>query len=138
MSSSDSLSLEFELAHPPEKGWRALTDPALLAEWLLPLVGFKLQIGTKFRFQTQAFPGWDGTVNCQLVKSEMPRRISYTWCVPGMETVVGFALPPTETGNRLVLVQSGFKPHQKREFGAAGYGWTMMGRKLADRLGRLT
>jgi hypothetical protein len=34
-------------------------------------------------------------------------------------------------------VQSGFKPDQKREFGGARYGWTMMGGKLVDLLGRL-
>ena len=37
-SQSDSLSLEFDLRHAPEKVWRALTDPVLLAEWLLPSV----------------------------------------------------------------------------------------------------
>jgi uncharacterized protein YndB with AHSA1/START domain len=37
-SRTESLSLEFDLRHSPEKVWRALTDPALLVEWLLPVV----------------------------------------------------------------------------------------------------
>jgi uncharacterized protein YndB with AHSA1/START domain len=47
-SQTDSLSFEFDLPHPPEKVWRALTDPALLAEWLLPVIGLKLERGAPF------------------------------------------------------------------------------------------
>ena len=33
-----TVELELDLGHPPEKVWRALTDPALLTQWLLPVV----------------------------------------------------------------------------------------------------
>jgi uncharacterized protein YndB with AHSA1/START domain len=134
---ADSLSLDFDLHHSPEKVWRALTDPALLAEWLLPVVGFKLEPGAAFMFKTQAYPGWDGTVNCRLVEIEAHRKLSYTWGVPFLETVVTFTLTPTASGTRLSLLQSGFKPDQKKEFGGARYGWTMMGGKLVDLLARI-
>ena len=42
---TEAITFEFDLHHSPEKVWRALTDPALLSEWLLPIVGFKLQAG---------------------------------------------------------------------------------------------
>src|SRR5919112_2068400 len=35
---TESLSFEFDLPHSPQKVWRAITDPALLSEWLLPVV----------------------------------------------------------------------------------------------------
>ncbi|MBC7172082.1 MAG: SRPBCC domain-containing protein, partial [Polyangiaceae bacterium] len=35
-SQTEAISFELDLRHPPEKVWRALTDPELLAEWLLP------------------------------------------------------------------------------------------------------
>jgi uncharacterized protein YndB with AHSA1/START domain len=54
----------------------------------------------------------------------------------GIDTVVTFTLTPTASGTRLSLVQSGFKPDQKRNFGGARYGWKMMGGKLVDLLGR--
>jgi uncharacterized protein YndB with AHSA1/START domain len=136
-SQTEALSFEFDLHHSPEKVWRALTDPALLAEWLLPAVDFKLEPGAEFRFKTQPYPGWDGTVNCRLVEIEAHRKLSYTWAVPFLDTVVTFTLTPTATGTRLSLVQSGFKPEQKREFGGARYGWRMMGGKLVDLLGRM-
>lgn len=138
MSTSDSLSMEFELPHPPEKVWRALTTPALLAEWLLPVFDFKLELGAAFKFQTQAFPGWDGTVHCRLLEVEEGRRIGYTWSVPDLETAVTFTLTPTETGTHLSIVQSGFEPRHKRELGGARYGWRMMGDKLVALLGRMS
>jgi uncharacterized protein YndB with AHSA1/START domain len=47
-SQTESLSFEFDLPHSPEKVWRALTDPVLLAEWLLPVVGLELEPGAAF------------------------------------------------------------------------------------------
>ena len=134
---SESLSLAFDLPHPPEKVWRALTDPALLAERLLPVVGFELAPGAAFSFHTEAYPGWDGTVHCRVVTIEPHRMLSYTWRVPFLETVVTFTLTPTASGTQLSIVQSGFTPGQKRELGGARYGWTMMGGKLTDLLARI-
>ena len=136
-SQTESLALDFDLRHAPEKVWRALTDPSLLAEWLLPVIGFTLEPGAEFMFKTQAYPGWDGTVSCRMLEIEPGRKLAYTWTVPFLETVVTFTLTPTESGTRLSMVQSGFKAEQKREFGGARYGWTMMGGKLADLLERI-
>jgi uncharacterized protein YndB with AHSA1/START domain len=139
-SRTGSLSLEFDLQHLPEKVWRALTDPVLLTEWLLPVVELKLEPGAAFTFKTQPYPGWDGTVNCRLLEIEAQRKLSYTWVVGDMDinTVVTFTLTPTASGTRLSLVQSGFKPDQKREFGGARYGWNMMGEKLVVLLARIS
>jgi uncharacterized protein YndB with AHSA1/START domain len=136
-SQSESLSLEFDLHHPPEKVWRALTEPALLAEWLLPVIDLALEPGAAFTFKTQPYPGWDGIVNCRILEIDAPRKLSYTWDVPFLETVVTFTLTPTASGTRLSLVQSGFKPDQKKEFGGARYGWRMMGGRLVDLLARI-
>ena len=137
-SQTESISFEFDLRHSPEKVWRALTDPVLLTEWLLPVAGFKLELGAAFTFKTQPYPGWDGTVNCRLLESEAHRKLSYTWVVGDMvlDTVVTFTLTPTASGTRLSLVQSGFKPANKQAFGGQRYGWKMMGDKLIDLLGR--
>jgi len=135
-SQTESISFEFELSNAPEKVWRALTDPALLTEWLLPVVGLKLEPGAAFTFKTQPYPGWDGIVNCRILEAEAPRRLRYAWVVGDMDTVVTFTLTPTASGTRLSLVQSGFKPDQKQNFGGARYGWRMMGEKLVDLLAR--
>ena len=136
-SQTESISFEFDLHHLPEKVWRALTDPVLLAEWLLPVLDLTLEPGAAFRFKAQPRAGWDGIVNCRLIEIEAHKRLSYTWVVGGMDTVVMFTLTPTASGTRLSLVQSGFKPDQKQNFGGARYGWKMMGGKLVDLLARI-
>ena len=137
-SRTESLSFEFDLHHSPEKVWRALTDPVLLAEWLLPVVDLELEPGAAFTFKAQPQPGWDGIVNCRFLEIEAHRKLSWRWIVGDIDTVVTFTLTPTASGTRLSLVQSGFRPDQKQNFGGARYGWTMMGGKLVDLLARLS
>ena len=135
-SQTESLSLEFELHHAPQKVWRALTNPALLREWLLPVVGLELEPGAAFSFKAPPQPAWDGTVNCRMLEIDAQRKLSYAWVVGDIDTVVTFTLTPTASGTRLELVQSGFKSSQKRNFGGARHGWKMMGGKLVDLLAR--
>jgi uncharacterized protein YndB with AHSA1/START domain len=136
-SQTRSISFEFDMRHCPEKVWRALTDPILLAEWLLPVVDLELEPGAAFTFMAQQQPGWDGIVNCRFLEIEAHRKLSWAWVVGDIDTVVTFTLTPTASGTRLSIVQSGFKPDQKREFGGARYGWKMMGGKLVDLLARI-
>ena len=137
-SQTEALSFEFDLQHSPQKVWRALTDPVLLAEWLLPVVELELMPGAPFTFRTQPHPGWDGVVHCRFLEIEAQRKLSYHWTVGdmGLDTVVTFTLTPTASGTRLSLLQSGFTPDQTRNFNGARYGWTMMGAKLTDLLAR--
>ncbi|MGH7483526.1 MAG: SRPBCC family protein [Longimicrobiales bacterium] len=136
-SQGESLSFEFDLNHAPEKVWRALTDPELLAEWLLPVVGLELEPGAPFTFRAEPQPGWDGTVNCRFLEIEPQRKLAYTWVVGDIDTVVTFTLTPRASGTRLSLVQSGFRPDQKRNFAGARYGWKLMGGKLVELLERI-
>ncbi len=130
-SQTDALTFELTLSHAPEKVWRALTDPELLREWLLPAFNLKLERGAAFTLKTQPHPPWDGSVECAFANV-------CPWNVAGMlKTLVTFTLTPTETGTRLVLVQSGFLPEQKQNWGGARYGWKMMSDKLVDVLGRI-
>lgn len=133
----DAFSLDFDLPHTPEKVWRAITEPALLAEWLMPVTGFALAPGAEFTFRTQPQPGWDGKVSCRMLELEPGRKLRYTWTVPFLDTVVELTLTRTPSGTRLTVHQSGFATKQKREFGGARYGWTMMGGRLGDLLARI-
>jgi len=135
-SQTESIAFECDLPHAPEKVWRALTDPALLAEWLLPVADLTLEPAAAFTFTAQPQPGWDGVVHCRFAEIEALRKLSYTWVVGDLDTVVTFTLTPTASGTRLSLVQSGFKPDQQRNFAGARYGWKMMGGKLVDLLAR--
>ena len=69
-----------------------------------------------------------------MLEIEEHKKLSYSWVVGDnwLDTVVTFTLTPSKTGTLLTLVQSGFKPDQKQNFGGARYGWKMMGGKLIE------
>ena len=136
-SQTESLSFEFDLHHAPEKVWRTLTEPELLAQWLLPVIDLKLERGATFTFKTQPVGGWDGIVHCRVAEIEAHRKLSYDWGVGDMATVVTFTLTPTASGTRLNIVHSGFRSDQKQNFNGARYGWKMMGGKLVDLIARI-
>ena len=137
-SQTEFIEFEFDLHHSPTKVWRALTDPALLSEWLLPTLDLALEPGAAFTLQAPPQPGWDGIVNCRMLEIETLRKLSFTWVVGDIDTVVTFTLAPTASGTRLSLVQSGFAPDQKRNFGGARYGWRMMGGRLIELLPKIS
>ena len=132
----ETIAFQWDLRHAPEKVWRTLTDPALLSQWLLPASGFKAEPGTVFTFNAPPQPEWDGVVNCRMLEIEPHRKVSWSWIVGDIDTVVTFTLAPTESGTQLTLVQSGFKPHQKRNVSGARYGWKMMSERLVELLAR--
>ena len=134
---TEALAFELDLQHRPEKVWRALTDPTLLAEWLLPVVGMELAPGATFTFNAPPQQGWDGIVHCRVLEIEPPTRLRYAWTVGDMDTVVSFRLAPTPAGTHLSLLQSGFTAEQKRNFNGARYGWNMMTGKLESLLERI-
>jgi len=76
-------------------------------------------------------------VNCRFLEIEPRKKLSWAWVVGDIDTVVTFTLSPTDSGTRLSLVQSGFRPDQKKNSGGARYGWKMMGGKLVDLLQRI-
>lgn len=137
-SQTDAIHFEIDLAHRPEKVWRAITDPVLLEKWLLPVVGFDLSPGATFRFAAPPQPNWDGVVGCEVLSVEAQKRLSYAWRVGDLNTIVTFTLTATAAGTHLDIVQSGFQPDQKQNFGGARYGWNMMSDKLVGVLAAMT
>jgi uncharacterized protein YndB with AHSA1/START domain len=104
----DAIEIEIDYPHPPARVWRALTDRAALARWLMPN-DFVPRLGHAFTFRASDAEGWSGVVDCRVVALEEPRRLAYTWhSGPLPETLVTFTLEPSATGTRLRLVHSGF------------------------------
>ncbi len=136
-SQSESLSFDLDLPHSPEKVWRALTDPELLADWLLPVIDFKLEPGAAFTLHSQPQPGWDGIVHCRVIEIDEHRKLTYAWIVGDIDTVLTFTLTPTGSGTQLSIRHSGFRPDQKQNLAGACYGWKMMSGKLVDLLARV-
>jgi uncharacterized protein YndB with AHSA1/START domain len=102
------LRFQATYLQPPERVWRALTDREELAQWLMAN-DFEAHLGHKFRFTDKPRPGFDGTVRCEVIEIEEPRRLAYRWVSGNLHTIVRFSLEPAPGGGtRLILEHSGF------------------------------
>ncbi|MBS0418839.1 MAG: SRPBCC domain-containing protein [Proteobacteria bacterium] len=117
-----TLVIEKEMAHPPQKIWRALTQGALIKEWLMDN-DFQPVVGHKFNFRSTPNPHWDGIIQSEVLEVEPDKRLSYTWNSLGLVTVVVFTLTATGTGTLLRMEQSGFRADQNDNYQGANYGW---------------
>jgi uncharacterized protein YndB with AHSA1/START domain len=125
-----SLVIEREIPHPPEKIWRALTEPHLIEEWLMKN-DFRLVAGHKFNLRGD----W-GAVDCEVKEVEPHKTLSYTWAAHGLESVVTWTLTPTSTGTQLRMEQSGFRADQEPFYQGAQSGWQGFFAKLERVLAR--
>jgi uncharacterized protein YndB with AHSA1/START domain len=126
-----AVVVEREFAFPPEKLWRALTQPHLIEEWLMKN-DFMPAVGHRFKLRGD----WGGVLDCEVLAVEPNRTLSYTWNFEhddpayGLQSVVTFTLTPTRTGTHLRMEQVGFRPDQKQAFGGARAGWQQFFAKL--------
>ncbi|MEO5865855.1 MAG: SRPBCC domain-containing protein [Sphingomonas sp.] len=125
-----SVVIEREISHPPQKLWRALTQPHLIEEWLMKN-DFAPVVGRKFDFRAD----W-GSVDCEVLEVEPNKTLSYTWNAMGLESVVTWTLTPSATGTHLRMEQAGFRPDQEQAFQGAKYGWAKFFDGLEKTLGR--
>ena len=126
-----SVVVEREIPHPPEKIWRALTQPQLIEEWLMKN-DFKPVVGRSFNLRAD----W-GTVDCRVLAVEPNKTLSYTWAAYGLESVVTWTLTPTSTGTHLRMEQVGFRPDQQQAYQGAKGGWQQFLAKLEQILARI-
>jgi uncharacterized protein YndB with AHSA1/START domain len=93
-----TLVLVRDLRHPPVKVWRALTDPAQVAQWAPFDTDRSLAEVGPVRLATVGAPApqvSDNTVN----RAEAPRLLEYTWGGQDLR----WELEPTDGGTRLTL-----------------------------------
>src|ERR1700741_4419921 len=92
-----SVVVEREMPYPPEKLWRALTQPHLIAEWLMKN-DFKPVVGERFKFREDYLP--NGALDCEVLAVESNKTLSYTWnstsdnAAFALQSVVTFTLTP--------------------------------------------
>ena len=133
-----TISQEYDLPHPPPKVWRALTQPELLARWLMS-TDLRPAVGQSFTFTSEPTPWWDGIVHCEVLEVEPEKQLRYTWRSgpesSPLDTVVTWTLMATGTGTRLRLEHSGFVPSNKFAYESAATGWArMVGERLTQLL----
>ena len=112
-----SVVLERQLAHPPEKVWRALTEQPLIDDWLMKS-DFRPEVGHRFRLNAD----W-GTVDCEVLEVEPQRALAYRWDAYGLKSIVRWTLAATAAGTSLTMQQTGFQPGQDQFYEGARAGW---------------
>jgi uncharacterized protein YndB with AHSA1/START domain len=84
--SEDAIVVEVDLEDPPEKVWRALTEPDLRDAWLLQ---------------------GDESLGCDLIEADPERSVRYNWRDGGVDSEVSFEISKTaDGGTRLRVAHS--------------------------------
>jgi uncharacterized protein YndB with AHSA1/START domain len=123
-----AIRLDQFLAHPPAKVWRVLTEPDLLARWLMP-TDFKPEVGHRFTFRTTPKPatGFRGVVYCEVLELEPERLLKLSWSDgERADWTVTWRLRPEGRGTRLFFDHEGFDPDdamQRMARRIMGGGW---------------
>jgi uncharacterized protein YndB with AHSA1/START domain len=135
-----TVTVEREFPHAPEKLWRALTQPHLIADWLMQN-DFQPKVGHQFKLRAEPQPGWNGIIDCKVLVVEPQKTLSYTWESGegewALQSTVTLSLTATSTGTLLRMEQTGFRPEQKQNYDGAKYGWQHFLGKLDQVVGQM-
>ncbi len=121
-----------------EEVWEAITDSAMLAEWMFPN-DFEPRVGHRFTFRVPGNPAanFDGlVVRCEVLECEAPSRLIFSWSAGGPvdNTQVSFRLEAEGEGTRVFFEHAGFDIAQAwgdQAFKGAEFGWAKMFKQLA-------
>jgi uncharacterized protein YndB with AHSA1/START domain len=127
-----TVVVEREFPHPPEKLWRALTQPHLIEAWLMKS-DFQAVAGHHFQFRAD----W-GSVDCEVTEIEPQKILAYTWNAHGLESVVTWTLERSGGGTHLRMEQAGFREDQEQAYQGAKYGWQKFFNTLEDVMAKET
>ncbi|WP_284982126.1 SRPBCC domain-containing protein [Arthrobacter sp. efr-133-TYG-118] len=110
-----TIEVEEFLPHAPAKVWQALTDPALIARWLMEN-DFKAIVGHQFQMRGIPVPavGFSGLVASEVLDLDAGKRLRISWrdanSGNNLDSTVTWSISPEDDGTRLVLVHEGFNP----------------------------
>lgn len=105
------------LPQAPDAVWRALTEPDLLARWLMRSAGFAASVGTHFIFAVPTRPA--GEIACEVLVARPGVQLTLGWVDLRADRparwVVDWSIRPQGRGTRLLLTQTGFDINDRRQ-----------------------
>ena len=101
--------------NPVSDVWAYLTEPELMAQWLMPS-DFKPVIGHEFKFRAGGPMhdfDFDGIFHCKVLELVLLKKLVYSWDFGSGNGVlnkseVHWTLTETDNGTELILVHRGF------------------------------
>ena len=142
MTSSPTIAIDQFFPYPPAHVWQALTNPDLLARWLMPN-DFQLKVGHRFTFQGAPMPkvNFSGIVQCEVFSFEIERTLCYSWADHSGEndlrSTVTWRLEPEGLGTHLFLEHGGFDPTHpllQLSYQIISGGWVRLMRQFGETL----
>lgn len=130
-SMAEDVQSIIEIAAPRERVWQALTDPALVTQWM-GCLRFRAEAGHIFYLQPDRARRAAGDVTdaiaCRIEVLDAPRRLSFSWGFPDVpDTFVDIRLRNIPGGTHVRLVHSGwdlFDDHETEGVrGGLGHAW---------------
>lgn len=108
----DAVIVECVLDESPNKVWRALTEPELLAAWLMEN-DFRAEEGAQFTFAPLGPDAPEGSVSCEILELKPERLLRFAWRGSEehsdsdghqLDSVVSFELRPSDGGGTWLRV----------------------------------
>jgi len=137
-----SLRLERRYEVPPEKVWRAWTDPKALTAWFGPgeansvtLAETDVRVGGRFHVVFRMPDGQEHDVSGMYREVQPGRKLVFTWAwksTPERESLVTVSLEPAGTGTQMNFLHEQFYDQAARDDHEGG--WTKTFDKLAHHL----
>jgi uncharacterized protein YndB with AHSA1/START domain len=138
---------EFVFTQPPEEVWNYLTDPELLALWLMPN-DFKPVVGHRFQFKARARLGlkFNGDIYCRVLEIIPFRKLVYSWQGgmskenPSLDSIVMWTLTSSPGGGTILLLEhKGFRGMKNSlAWFTMNIGWAKIGRRLRNHINQKT
>jgi uncharacterized protein YndB with AHSA1/START domain len=140
MSNTCTIYVDQLLPSSPAQVWKALTDPDVLARWLMPN-DFRLAVGHYFTFKNVPIPQvkFGGIAYCEVLDIEVERQLRISWVDRGEEnglnSIVTWRLEPEGDGTHLFMVHDGFDPNhllQQLSYQFMSKGWMRLPQRIAE------
>lgn len=93
MKNTGTIRLEHVYKQAPDRVWKALTDPAMVARWWAT-GDIRAEVGHKFEMDM----GKWGKQPCEVLAVEPERLFSYRFAEPTLNTIITFRLAPEGEG----------------------------------------
>jgi uncharacterized protein YndB with AHSA1/START domain len=101
------IRFDIDLDHPPERVWRALTDPRHFGEWF-----FRAEVDTadrnRLRLHPERIDGLGDLVDVEVIDAAAPSRFVTRWQGDDLHVRVAITITPVSDRSRLTFVQRGF------------------------------
>ncbi len=124
-----------EIEAPPERVFRALTDPNEVVAWWGSAETYRteewsadVRVGGRWQGRGRSADGKPYSVGGEFVEVDPPRRLVQTWNYDwegGQSTVLAYKLEPIDGGTRLTVRHTGFGD-RRESCRSHGDGWEMV------------